>query len=254
MAKQTRINPYLLCLLGVFLVSAGFLMGPFPVLIFAGLAPAFALVDYAEGEFFWNKLELVLIITFAGYFSAHGLNTKALIPSLVQSIAVTIAFAGFSFTRQSLGTRLGRLPLLLFLLTLEYIILKTGIGGKAVFLADALKFKIEWIRWTEVTGYLGVSLWILFANHLLYLGALRHGMSVPWLVVFLAVVLVPVGYSYILTAGGADRDMMLGHYGNLPGKHTGTYEQNGEWIPRTAAWVSALIVIFAFVKSYIKRK
>lgn len=254
MAKKDRLNPYLLCILGAMLLGAGFLMRPFPVLVFAGLAAAYALADYAEGDFFWNKLELVLVVLLAGFYCGYGLAGGKFVPSLLQAISATLAFAAFSFARQSLGSRLGKIPLLLFLLALEYIILKAGFGDQAFFLADAMRLKTDWVRWTSETGYLGISLWILVANHLFYLGAFREGLSVPWLLVFLAIVLGPILYSYMLTTPGIDRHtMLLAYSGNVPAE-TDNYSLRGEWIPRTAAWVSTLILVFAFVKNYIQRK
>jgi hypothetical protein len=254
MAKNNRVNPYLLCSLGAALLGAAFLMRPFPVLVFAGLASAIALADHAEGDFFWNKLELVLIIFLAGFYCGHGLAGGKVVPSLLQAISATLAVAAFSFARQSLGPQLGKIPLLLFLLALEYVLLKTGFGEEVVFLADSLRFKPEWTRWTSETGYLGISLWILVANHLFYLGAFRQGLSIPWLLAFLTVVLGPIIYSYSLSTPGVDRQAMLLVYGGNTAVGVDSYVLRGEWIPRTAAWVSALILLFAFVKHYIKRK
>jgi hypothetical protein len=254
MAKKTsKVNPYLLCLMGVALLAAAFLMGPFPVLIFAGLAPLFAIADHAEGDFFWNKLELVAAALFAGFFAAHVTHSERAVPALLQAIAYTLGFAAFNFTHQSLGTRLGRIPLIAFLLSLEYVGLKAGAGSSMVFLADALRFKPEWVRWTLETGYLGISLWILAANHLLYLGLFRKGWSPAWLIGFVAAVIGPIVYSYTLTISGIDKATMLQHYHDVT-PDAGLYSLNGEWIPRTAAWISALILVFAFVKSYIQKK
>jgi hypothetical protein len=251
--KNNKVNPYVLSLMGSALLAAGFLMGPFPVLIFAGLAPLFALVDYAEGDFFWNKLELVAVALFVGFFGAHAFSSQ-LVPAIFQAIGVTLGFAAFTFTRQALGARLGRMPLIFFLLALEYVALKTGLGSAAVFLADALRFKADWVRWTAETGYLGISLWILMANHVLYVALFRAGISIGWLVVFLIVVCGPIIYSFSLSGPGIDREMMLMAYRPGQGEMAGEYSVGGEWVSRTAAWISALVLVFAFVKSYIQKK
>jgi hypothetical protein len=251
--KSNKVNPYLLCVMGGALLAAAFLMGPFPVLIFAGMAPLFAIADHAEGEFFWNKLELIAAALFIGFFAAHATDSVRVVPALLQAIAFTLGFACFNFTRQSLGTTLGRLPLIAFLLALEYVGLKTGAGPSMIFLADALRFKAEWVRWTSETGYLGISLWILAANHLLYLGLFRNGWSPLWLMAFLVVVIGPVIYSYTLDTSGIDKATMLELYsGNAP--DIGPYSLSAEWILRTAAWISVLVLVFAFVKGYIQKK
>jgi len=256
MAKKTnreKINPYALCLAAALVMSAGFLMGPFPVLIFAGAAPLFALADHADGDHFWNRLELVGVALVIALFSAQSFHFDRLVAVMLEAIALTIAFAAFTFSRENLGARLGKLPLVFFILTIEYLALKAGWGSSFVFLADAFRFKASWIRWTAETGYLGVTLWILVANMLLYVAVLRGQISKPYLILFLIVVTAPILYSYTLDVVVVDKQHMLEVYRDTSTK-AGDYPVRGEWIPRTAAWVSALILLFAFVKSYTLKK
>ena len=250
--KDTRINPYFLFITASVLMTAGFLMGPFPVLIFAGIAPLFAIADHADGEHVLNKLELAGVALAIALFAAHTFQLDQLVSSILQAIALTVGFAAFAFTRRNLGSRLGKLPLIFFILTCEYLVLKTGLGSSTVFLADALQFKTSWIRWTSVTGYLGISFWILAANLLLYISVLRGALSVPFLVLFLLVVIAPIAYSYTLNSEVVDKQQMLEAYAGVTG--TKEYFNTGEWIPRTAAWVSTLILLFALVKSYTSKK
>ena len=114
-------------------------MGQFPVLIFAGMAPIFALTDHAENSFFWNKLELAGTALFVGYFGAHLFRATGLVPSILQAIGVTITIAAYSYTRQALGPRIGKLPLILFFLAAEYLALKLYTGESAIFLADVIR-------------------------------------------------------------------------------------------------------------------
>jgi hypothetical protein len=256
MARRTdlqKINPYLLCLVAALVMSAGFLMGPFPVLIFAGVAPLFALADHADGEHFWNRLELVGVALVIALFAAHSFHLDKLVAAILQAIALTFAFAAFTFSKENLGARLGKLPLILFILTIEYLALKAGWGSSFIFLADAMRLQAEWLRWTPDTGYLGTTLWILVANLLLYAAALRGRVSIPFLIFFVITVTGPIVYSYTLDAEVVEKQQMLDAYQAGPAE-TGDYFTRGEWIPRTAAWVSALIVLFAFVKSYTRKK
>lgn len=251
-SKAGKINPYLLFIIAAVLMSAGFLMGPFPVLIFAGVAPLFAIADHADGEHFWNKLELVGVALAIALFSAHFFRMETLVGSILQAIALTIGFAAFGYTRQALGARLGKLPLIFFILTIEYLMLKGRLGSSVVFLADSIQLKPQWIRWTQETGYLGVSFWILVSNLLLYLAIFRGTISIPFLVMFVVVVAGPIIYSYTLESEVVKRQDMVQAYTTGRGD-SGYYFLNAEWIPRTATWVSALILLFAFVKSYTKK-
>ena len=252
-SKAGRTNPYLLFIAAGILMSAGFLMGLFPVLIFAGVAPLFAIADYADGEHFWNKLELAGMALAIALFAAHGFRIELLVTSMLQAILLTLGFAAFTYTKKNLGPALGKLPLILFILALEYVILKTGLGSSSVFFADAMQFKPEWLRWTSYTGYLGVSFWILASNLLLYIAVLRGPVSLPFLIMFFIAVTVPIVYSYSLDAEVVNKQDMLKAY--TPGfePQQGSYFKNSEWVPRTAAWVSALILLFTFVKSYTRK-
>lgn len=260
MAKETKsgkINPYYLSIASALLLSAAFLMGPFPVLIFVGVAPLFAIADHADGEHFWNKLELAGVALVVALFAAHTFRIDMLVATILQAIMLTIGFAAFTFTKQNLGPRLGKMPLIIFLLAIEYLILKAGFD-RSVFFADAMQLKTGWLRWTSYTGYLGISFWILIANLLIYVALLRGSLSMPFLIMFLIVVTAPVAYSYTLEFDGVSRQDMLRVYepGVAPCStcYRAGYFERGEWIPRTATWVSALILLFAFVKSYMKKK
>ena len=62
MAKNRNLSPALLFTISTALLCAGWLMKSFPVFIFAGLAPLFALNDQVRNEVrVWNRAELILI-------------------------------------------------------------------------------------------------------------------------------------------------------------------------------------------------
>ena len=129
--------------------------------------------------------------------------------------------------------RLGKLPLILLWLAVEYIALWFG---ENFFLGRAFAEKEEWIRWATYTGFSGVSLWILIANLLLYRADFLDGRP-KWIyaAVFVIVIVGPILYSY-----------------TLPPKPA--IEVENEWIARTAAWISVLILLSAFVKQFIRKK
>jgi len=253
MAKENKINPYLLLVASALLLSAAFLMRSFPVLVFAGIAPLFAIADHANENNFWGKLELVGVAIAVALFVWFGFDFGLAVTVLLQAILITLVFVAYTFSRRGLGQRLGKLPLILFWLASEYLLLKFFADRRIFFLGDAVYIKTEWLRWTSVTGYLGASLWILVANLFLYLGLLQNGLRIPWLVVFLIVIVGPIVYSYTSQSDYATRLNMLLLYMSDP-PSTGDYNTRGEWIPRTAAWISVLILLSAFVKDNIRKK
>jgi len=254
MGKQkSKPNVYLLFAIGTSLLVAAWLMRSFPLLIFAGLAPLFAISDHAEEDRIWNKLELVGVALAISLWAAHIFNTDFLIQSLIQCIALTLTFVTYTFARQNLGTRLGKLPLVLFWLALEYLFPKLRLHKEVSFLADSLVLKTDWYRWTIHTGYLGVSCWVLLTNLLFYHAIFQRGVQIPYLVLFCLAIAAPIVYSYTLDEQGIGRLAMESLYANSEAS-TVVYAERGEWIVRTATWVSGLIILFTIVKSNTRKK
>ncbi|MBK7651070.1 MAG: hypothetical protein IPJ20_10460 [Flammeovirgaceae bacterium] len=93
MAKKNNSiwGPWSLFALSAVLLTAGWLMKPFPVFIFVGFAPLFALVDYArEAKNPWNRFELILLALSISLFAASFFDFQVIIFVLVQAIAFTL--------------------------------------------------------------------------------------------------------------------------------------------------------------------
>jgi len=260
MAKRnntTFINVWILFTASTLLLSAGWLMKSFPVLIFIGITPLFAISDAAKDkETPWNHLELILLSLAISLFCASIFDTTQLILVLAQAIVLTLAFAGYTFSYQSLGSRLGKFTIIFFWLGLEYLLLKLPWRSNFYFLADVLELQPSWWKWNADLGYLGISIWVLVVNLIFYLAFLKSS-SINWFLVVLAVVLVagPIVYSaYYLDIPGINRDQMIVLYSNGIDAIPETYKNRGELITRTAAWLSVLIILLAIVKNKIKKK
>ena len=256
MAKENKLGPFILFLIAAFFLSAGWLMKSFPIFIFIGLAPLFALTDQIKKEeVFWESFEWILIALCLSFFAAHFFSLRLLPTVFIQGIAFTLSFIAYKFARQSLGDRLGKLPVLFFWLGIEYIFLKLHWPTNSLFLGDALSLQMDWQHWNIHTGYLGASFWILLVNLILYYSYFKTGkMNWPLFILFLIMLSVPIVYSYIADKEVITREMMISFYNNNETPALLTYEQRGEFIPRTSAWISVLILIFALVKNKTKKK
>jgi len=260
MAKKnntTHISVWILFAAATLLLSAGWLMKSFPVLIFIGIAPLFAISDIAKDkETPWNHLELILLSLAVSLFCASFLDTSQLIVVLAQAIVLTLAFAGYAFSYQSLGSRLGKFTIIFFWLGLEYLMLKIHWRSDVYFLADSLELQSSWWKWNAEIGYLGISIWVLVVNLIFYLAFLKSS-AINWYLVVLAVLLVagPVVYSIVyLNEPGLNREQMTALYSDGTEAISKNYKDRGELIARTAAWVSVLVILLAFVKNKIKKK
>lgn len=246
-----EVNPWILFFIATALMTIGWLMKSFPILIFVALSPLFALADKIHSEDkFWNYAELILIALALSLLAGHIFQLQFLIPSIIQAIGFTLAFVGYGFVHQSLGPHAGKIIIIIFWLAIEYILLKLQWPTDNLFLADAIQLKNNWSNWTYHTGYLGSSLWILLVNFILYLAVFKSGkINWIWVILFITLLAAPIIFSFTSELTGVKREEMIALYTNSIKDLRSIYLKRGEFIPRTAAWISVLIFIFALVKN-----
>lgn len=234
--------------------SLAWMMPSFPLLAFIGFAPFIAIaVNNRKEKSIWSSLELVLLGLSIAFFAGSLFEFSLLTSILAQAILYTLAFLGYTFVRKNLGSGVSIITLPIFWLAIEYFLLK-WFPFPVNFLADLFLLKTEWTRWNSATGYLGASLWVLTSNTLLYQAVLTEKkVNQVFVVLFFLVVAGPILYSYTLSDDFISREEMLRLY-TLPTHDLSNYSLRGEFIPRTAAWVSVLILLFTFVKRKTTKK
>ncbi|MGE0588049.1 MAG: hypothetical protein AB7O48_05710 [Cyclobacteriaceae bacterium] len=252
MAKKNRIPTIYLFAGGTVLFSLAWLMPSFPLLAFIGLAPFFAIaVNNRAEKSLWTSMELILLGLSISFWAVTQFSLANLTISIVYGILFTLPFLGYAFARENLGAKASLIVILFFWLAIEYASLKVY---PTYFLADLFILKPEWSKWTANTGYLGISLWILSTNALLFKALLTEE-KINWLLftLFLAVVIGPFVLSQGAETSPITRLDMLALYSNSVAGDAG-YKSYAEWIARTSAWISVLIVLFTLVKQKTKRK
>jgi hypothetical protein len=246
--ESEKINIWWLFLGGTVLLTAGVMVKSFPVFMFLGLAPFFAILDHTiKSENFWEHAEMILVGLAVAFFAAFQFDTSNIITVLVHAILFTLPFIGFAFVHESLGPRTGKFVVILIWLGLEYGLLKLQWPNHVYFLADSLTVWPNWTRWNLETGYLGATAWILTSNWLVYTGVLRNGINWPLVIMALLVIGGPLVYSLTLDIKPVVRENMMNLYNNSD--VSGVYVNKGELAARTCAWISVLILVFAGVKS-----
>lgn len=254
MAKSHKFSAALLFAIGTFLMSMAWLMQSFPVFAFFGLAPFMAIVSGQKKQAsHWNSLELILLGLGVSFFCATFFALDRLIGVIFLAMMFSLPFLGVSF-RRSLGQGAGLLAIVLFWLALEYAGLKIA-PEHTIFLSDLMRLKPDWVRWNASTGYLGASLWILLCNALLF-KAWFADVKFNWMFLFLFAIAVisPIVYSYTLAGSAVEKAQMIQFYQNDMEGLSLAYMKRGEWIPRTAAWVSVLMLLYSFVMKKTARK
>jgi hypothetical protein len=252
--KNTNtIAPWILFLICASLLCSGWLMRPFPIFIFLGIAPLFAITDQLKhNNAFWINIEFILLALVTNFFAAHHFAPNQLVISLAQAIVMTVSFLGYSFAHQQLGNRLSKFTILFFWLGLEYLLLKLPWRSQMVFLADSMELLPKFTAWTYYTGYLGISLWILLAGMAVYMAVFRTGINAYWMAASVVVLLAPAIYSQYLSHHSVNHSQMIALYET--GQATSNrYVKEGELVSRTAAWISVVILLLALVKSKIKK-
>lgn len=258
MAKSKNIEPWILCAASGVLLSAGWLMRSFPVFVFVGIAPLFAIADRAvahvKKQSAWNYIELILLVLVVMYWSASFFEGDRLVIGALQAIVIGLVFAAYTFSKISIHEGLGKWLLILYWLAAEFLFLVLA-PSQFAFLADSLALKSDWVRWSRHTGYHGVTAWILLCNLLLFVGLLKQK-KVQWagLVFFVIALALPLWYSHQLAEPGITRSDMVNHYSGTSVNLPEPYLNQGEFVSRTASWISLLILVFSFVKNKVKQK
>ncbi len=258
MAKKNSAiwNPWGLFVLSSVLLIAGWLMKSFPVLIFVGIAPLFAISDHANtSKNPWNRFELILLASAVALFAANLFDFHLLVLVLAQAIILTFTFVGYSFSYKNLGPRLGKFTVIFFWLGLEYLFLALPWKEQTIFLADSLSLYPYWTKWTQHVGYLGISLWILIVNLVFYLSFFQtKSIRVYLFILAIVLIILPPLLSYQMDTPGINRLQMISHYTLETNILDAQNLRQGEVVAKTSAWVSVLVVLLSFVKYQTQKK
>ncbi|MBL7871987.1 MAG: hypothetical protein JNM78_10275 [Cyclobacteriaceae bacterium] len=249
-------NPWVLVALSLALLVAGWLMRSFPILIFVGIAPLFALSDHANtSKNPWNRFELILLTLAVALFAANLFDFYLLVLVLTQAILLTLTFVGYSFAFQNLGSRLGKFTIIFFWLGVEYLFLALPWKEQTIFLADALRLYPGWTNWTQYIGYLGISLWILVVNLVFYLLFFQTKPFRMYLFILaIGLIILPLLLSYQMDTPGVNRIQMISLYTHESNILDAQNLRQGEVAAKTSAWVSVLVVLLSFVNYQTQRK
>jgi hypothetical protein len=239
------------------LILFTFVFRDFPILAFFAFAPMFALIDHPSALKDFSLPFLVAMLTaFILYSFKQKPNTfqSNVLSWIIYFALLAIVLTAYIFIQRWTSNVLNKFALVLFILGMEYTLLKFMTDHNPVFLADLLKYKLTWTRWNILTGYTGATLWILLAN-LLFYHALFKLEKINWVLCVVAVLIVlgPLIYSLISSNAALVKADVLSFYSGQKEYHS-DYSKHGELISRTAAGVSLLILIFAAIKTMIKKK
>jgi hypothetical protein len=187
------------------------------------------------------------------YVMQHSMQRSSVLSWIIYFSLMAAVFTIFFFMQRWTDKRLNKFALIFFVLAMEYLLLKLMTDSNPVFLADLLKYKMNWTRWNIFTGYTGSTLWILLSNLLFYQAFFKQE-KINWLACFVAVltVIIPMAYSLSQANMSLEKADVINFYSNNSATNP-IYSERGELISRTGVWVSVLIIIFTLIKGMTKK-
>lgn len=165
-------------------VSAGILLSlswpaaGLPFLVFLALVPLFFMEDdilknphrYSSWAVFLNAwLAFMVFNLLTTWWILYASLAGMIVAILLNSLFMAIPWALMHLGRRVLPGRQGRLPLLIYWLTFEYLHARWELSWSWLDLGNVFATAPSWIQWYEYTGAGGGSLWVLLINLLVFL-------------------------------------------------------------------------------------
>src|SRR5688572_23229581 len=235
-------NPVRLFVISQTLLLAAFVWRDFPICIFFAFAPMFALIDHptALKDSYLPFLVSIATAFILYYVMRQSMQQSSVLSWIIYFSLLAMVFTLYFFLYHWTDHTLNKFALIFFVLAMEYLFLKVMINSNPVFLADLLKYKMNWTRWNIFTGYTGATLWILLSNLLFYQAFFKQE-KINWLACFVAVltVIIPMVYSLSHANMSLEKADVINFYSNNSAMNP-AYSERGELISRTGVWVSVL--------------
>lgn len=210
-----RITRILLALLSGLLLAAAWPTNGFTPLIFVALVPLIFLQDYigsqqveTQRQQVVNKRGSVFGLSFITFLVWNSLTTwwvwnstpaGAVAMLLINSTLMAFFFWMYHFARKSVfKNKNGFFLLILSFLAFEYLHYNWQLNWPWLTLGNVFSHHHSWIQWYEFTGVAGGTIWVLLANILAYKFIKSTSQRLSYLIIFFAVVLVPIIISKVM--------------------------------------------------------
>ena len=260
--RENKYRRHFLGLIAILMVSLAAAWPKLPITVFVALSPLFALLEPPKQISARSGIKTYAIFLFyllAAFLVGNLIKGQSdLLQASIAAILVSFSAPLYFFSYRYSKNGLGILTLVLFWLSLEYLMIKWSWLDSRFILANFIAERPGWWRWNIFTGYLGGSLWILVVNTIFYYAFFYKRSiiesSMRWLSLAYAtmVVLLPLLLAnFIKTKSFLNLQLVkLLYHSSSPVMPEGLefYSRHGEYLGRTALWVSVLILVFAAVK------
>lgn len=219
MKNITKIS---LALLSGLLIAASWPTNGLTPLIFIAFVPLIFLQDYTTTSQQNNKKDGIFGLSFLTFLVWNSLTTwwvwnstpaGSIAMISLNSTFMATTFWLYHFTRKKIfHNKKGFFLLILFFLAFENLHLTWQLNWPWLNIGNVFSHNHTWVQWYEFTGTAGGTIWVLLANILAYKTIIRLQdykttnssnpqilkSSIPQLLLFLAVVIVPIIASKIM--------------------------------------------------------
>lgn len=253
MESKPRAYSLILISLALIVLSQYYL----PTVSLIAFVPLFWLLEKTTEQ------KLGYVTWFFGVFSIFTLHAflqlQDLISIVIYAIGLSLAVSLYVITNSVSKNRLGLFTILIFWLGFDYLILKTLPEASQVFISSYFDGSTA-VRWSRSTGNMGITVWILLSNLLMYYVFLWEDAvfknQMRWLSFSYSIILIaiPVVISLYFTSDQTPITLaeVQGVYAYDDKVVGANYKENGEWLGRTTAWVSVMIIVYTAVKRKVK--
>ncbi|HMP99899.1 MAG TPA: hypothetical protein PKC24_08975 [Cyclobacteriaceae bacterium] len=247
--KNNKYYPALVAAGTALLIIAAPWLAYIVFLVPAGLLILLSSDEHMGGNKLLLKSAYVLTALLAGFGISALINNGNMAAALASALTVSLAGITYLFFIKYNKNKLGQFTFLIFYLGFQYLQIKFFAPLHPVFLADAFQSSFGW---THYTGYLGIEVWIIWIGLNLYTAFFRvERIVIPSLIFAALIFLGGILIADEMQQNAIGKIQMLELYST--GSASKRYQENAEWLARTAAWVSALMIVLTFVSFKTKK-
>jgi apolipoprotein N-acyltransferase len=210
--KSSRYYLLLLSVLSGLLLSAAWPMSPLAFLLFIAWVPLLRVEAHIAAReklkrpgwkfFMYAYIAMLIWNAITTWWIYNSTAVGGVFAIIANAALMSVPLVLYRVTRRATNRRFGYASLIFLWISFEYIHLSWDLSWPWLTLGNGFAVFPEWVQWYEYTGVLGGTLWVLLANIAAYFAfMMRKGVysrmsRVATDLLFLAIVLTPIIYSY----------------------------------------------------------
>lgn len=249
MVKNNNIT-YVLASISLISLALAIFIPALAPLSFIGLAPLFQIYEKGKTRVGVIHVFVILLIIYILWSLHHSISVWYM--PMLYAVAMSLSLIIFSFTDRYAKNRIGLFTIIIYWLAFEFIMLEIDNRYAIYLLGNIFGSQPELMSWNAYTGLIGASMWILTINILIYYAVFRKNRfldkRIHWPGLLLTITLIVLSLLIQPDTPAIEAHDLI--QGNSALKQRAG---NGEYIGKTAVWVSALLILYGFVKREINR-